>query len=220
MVYEIDLQSGRTDSIKKSGNMYVRALPFSTSSVALREHVDGINDCQFAVWNLSENTTISMAQPMKYFHDGGINTDGDLYYDSQSYSLLYLPFYYNKMYLLDTGFNLVRTITAIDTISEPDIKIRRSNTEITNGGPAFIINSCGDIADGKIYVCSRLRADNESRAEFSDNNIIDIYDTNTGNYDHSIHIPKNDKSKFEAIAKCGPHLIAESGHTICLYRIE
>ena len=126
-------------------------------------------------------------------NDAGFSADGMLRYDSTTHRLLYLQFYQNRFFCMDTNLNLLYKGNTIDTSGTNPISVRTFANSRNSGSlmptvPLHIINhAC--VTDGRnMYVLSTLRADNESRSDFEKNAVVDVYALSNGAYRRSFYI--------------------------------
>ncbi|MBS1567213.1 MAG: hypothetical protein JST39_22710 [Bacteroidetes bacterium] len=126
--------------------------------------------------------------------DAGFSADGLLRYDSTGHRVLFVQFYQNRFYCMDTNLTLLYSARTIDTINNNPIITRRFATPLQKGSlmpavPLHIINrAC--VTDGhNIYILSTLRADNEEAAGFAQNAAVDVYALDDGRYRHSFYLP-------------------------------
>jgi hypothetical protein len=117
-------------------------------------------------------------------------TDGYLNYDEQTHLLVYVSFYKNTIVCLDTNLNLVKSYCTIDTISSYKVAAGQIKKSITNAAPARIINSKIRTYGGKLFVISKLKADNEKDDEFIRNAVVDVYSLERDEYINSFYIPR------------------------------
>lgn len=116
--------------------------------------------------------------------DGGLSTDGQLLYDQQSNLLTYMHYYNNRVIVFDTLFQTKQKFTTLDTIA-PKLKLDPAK-------PRLITNKTACVHDGMLYVCSNLRADNETYKAYMKNIPVDCYDVRTGVYLGSFYLPVDD----------------------------
>ncbi|MEI9809093.1 MAG: hypothetical protein WDO16_15210 [Bacteroidota bacterium] len=86
----------------------------------------------------------------------GITTDGYLNYDAKTSLLTYSSYYRNQFFCLDTNLNLIYTGHTIDTVSTFQVEAGQVGTKITNTSPARTINSKSRVANGKLYIISKV----------------------------------------------------------------
>jgi hypothetical protein len=136
----------------------------------------------------SSHTIINENEISPKLSDAGFSYDGHLSYDRKSNKLFFVCYYNNKITCFDTSLNLIYTANTIDTISSPNIEIRRTKTSITLSKPPITINPKSVVREGILYVISKLRADNEHK-DISDNVVVDMYNSADGNYNGSFYLP-------------------------------
>lgn len=132
-------------------------------------------------------------------HDGGFATDGVIHYDATRQRIHYVHFYANKILVLDTNLHLLATHQTIDTFSQYQAKGRSQqkgrSTSYGFAQPPRLLNAHSQIDNGKLYVMSWLKADNETDRQFDQYAIIDVYDTGTGAYTTSIYVPREGRER-------------------------
>lgn len=148
--------------------------------------------------------------------NGYFANDGWLYHDQNNHLLFYLYYYKGIILKLDTNLNLLQRIKTIDTVTEADIKTGVFETrvqgktvkQLTQTAPPKIVNRFISVSEGKIYVLSRLKADHEEKRDFFKNEVIDVYQMNSGKYLHSFYIPKYMGAKISNFKVAGHTLSA------------
>lgn len=125
----------------------------------------------------------------------GISTDGYLNYDKHTGLLVYVSYYRNSYYCMDTTLSVVYTGRTIDTISSFQVEAGRSGNLVTNTSPARVVNSKSRVSNGRLFNLSKLQADNEDRGSFDKNAVMDIYDIMKREYLGSIYIPYYKREK-------------------------
>ncbi len=126
--------------------------------------------------------------------DAGFATDGFLHYDKASQRLVYIQFYQNRFFCLDTNLTLQYTGNTIDTTftNTATIKLLQKGNDIKlmPSTPRLMVNNNSTVANGYLYVLSGLRADNETLSDFNQNSTVDVYAIANGKYKGSFYIPK------------------------------
>ena len=144
--------------------------------------------------------------------DAGITTDGLLHYDSSSHLLTYTFFYNNNFTCFDTNLHIVYKAHTIDTTNTYQVRtgsIGTTNEKIyTNTAPSRIVNWESDVDNGRLYINSRMKADNESIHFFNNNSVIDVYDIATGAYQESFYVPYYKGEKMESFKVINNELVA------------
>ncbi|QEC69311.1 hypothetical protein FRZ67_19100 [Panacibacter ginsenosidivorans] len=125
--------------------------------------------------------------------DAGFASDGLLHYDAFSGLVLYNYFYEDKLLCFDTLLRLKYKANTIDRITTGGTKsgalFKGDNKMITNINPTKDLHYQSCTNNGRIFINSRVKADNETAAAFRSNAVIDVYDIITGKYLSSFYIP-------------------------------
>jgi hypothetical protein len=148
---------------------------------------------------------------------GNFPTDGMLYYDSTTHLACYTYFYQNGFICMDTNLNLLVKARTIDTITKREVQVAHVGKSYTMKQPPQFVNYLGAVSAGKLYLQSKLKADNEFPLDFQENTVVDVYNLLNGNYMASFYIPYlNGKkpSQFQVIDK---KLYAIYGKTVVLH---
>ncbi|MFT3823275.1 MAG: hypothetical protein QM731_05110 [Chitinophagaceae bacterium] len=142
--------------------------------------------------------------------DAGFSTDGLLQYDDFTKKLVYIQYYDNRFWCMDTSLQLLYIGHTIDTVQFNKVKVRNSLSEdrakkagsIMPSAPLKSVNSASITYKGKLFILSSLQADNEKKGDFENNSVIDIYNVIDGKYQGSFYIPKkngDNPSEFKII---------------------
>jgi hypothetical protein len=173
--------------------LFTAIVPLSAHSLVLRAF-DSSGDRQTI-----KKLITGMAGPvretaiMESTGDAGFSADGMLRYDSSTHHLLYLHFYQNRFFCLDTNLNLLYTAKTIDTTNTNPVLTRtfarQNKGSLMPAVPLHIINRAA-VTDGRyIYILSTLKADNENPPDFEKNAVVDVYALCNGAYRRSFYIP-------------------------------
>jgi hypothetical protein len=73
---------------------------------------------------------------------------------------------------------------------------------------------------GRLFIYSRLKADNDDLEQYLNTDIIDTYDVKTGSYTGSIYIPREDKKRMVKFEVFDNWLIALYNHDAAVYQIS
>jgi hypothetical protein len=116
--------------------------------------------------------------------------------------LLYVQFYQNRFFCIDSNLNVVYTGKTIDTSNSNPVSTKRIPTRENTGSvmpsvPLHIINHACIAASGKMYILSTLKADNENNVDFRENAVVDVYNISNGAYRGSFYIPDLHEEKAE-----------------------
>jgi hypothetical protein len=191
-----DIRTQRMDFYKYPVSIFSRCVRISSGSFILRAYDTTLNkpDEVFYKWNTKSRQVIKENNISEYNGDAGFSTDGLLHFDAKTNQLLYINFYSNKLYFIDTNLNLIKVSHTIDTVSKSNLYAGESNyegiTTYTSLGPRRFINRESSISDGMLYNISQLKADNENSNNFYSGCVIDKYDLNNETaYQGSFYIP-------------------------------
>lgn len=123
--------------------------------------------------------------------DGQFCVEGSLSYDASSNLITYVYRYRNSFFTLDTNLNLTGRYHTIDTNSRVNFTAAtiRSSNQYTLSGPSSAVNYSCHADGGMLYIHARLRADNETHADFRKNSVVDVYDLRNGDYRYSFYVP-------------------------------
>lgn len=131
---------------------------------------------------------------------GGFVTDGMLNYDHTTGRVVYNFFYSNRLLFLDTNLNLLQTAHTIDTFKTYTASAKAVQTSrgvsFTFSKPPTLLNLHSCVSNGKLFMYSRLQADNEDVEVFKNNMVIDVYDVTTGGYNGSLYVPGKKMQTF------------------------
>ncbi|MBO9202953.1 MULTISPECIES: hypothetical protein [Niastella] len=145
------------------------------------------------------------------------STDGILYYDSTTHLACYTYFYQNGFICMDTNLNVIVKGKTIDTITKREIAVAHVGSSVTMKQPPQFVNDIGAVAEGKLFLRSMLKADNELPLDFAENTVIDAYSVTNGNYIASFYIPPFKGSKPFQFHVIGKKLYAIYGKTVVEY---
>lgn len=126
----------------------------------------------------------------------GIANDGMILYDSQFHSIIYVEYFRNRIICLDTNLLIKYESQTIDTISSTSLNLAKevkddSTNKYVPSAARKLVNDASIIEQGKLFIISALRADNQDIINFNSNLNIDVYNTNNGEYIHSFQISKH-----------------------------
>jgi hypothetical protein len=157
-------------------------------------------------------------------NDAGISTDGLLNYDSNTSTLVYSYFYKSEVLLLDTNLHKIVQFHTIDSLNTTETRSGAVDTtkkylKYTNLTPRYIHNAYSYVSNGKLYINSSLKADNEPSNIFDNNSVIDVYDINKRKYLYSFYVPYYDGEKMRDFAVFSGVLVALYKKYIATYKM-
>src|SRR5690606_21899923 len=151
----------------------------------------------------------------------GFETDGRLLYDKFHQNVYYMFYYNNNILKMDTNLNMINKIKTIDTVSTSSIKsIRLKDGSSKMSAPPIIVNKSMTVHKGLIFNRSNLLSKNESRALWSNNAVVDIYNTNSSEYWGSFYIQSRDEEKLSHMLVTDQYLFVLSGNKLIRYRLS
>lgn len=158
--------------------------------------------------------------------DGIFSTDGLFSYDKRSNLLIYMFFYSGEFTCLDTNFNVIYKAKTVDTITHANISLQSLRTDfkgktvnaITTKTSPKVVNRRLAINNGKIFVQSYLKADNETMSEFKNSDVIDTYNIKDGSYLESFYLPRLQGQKLSEFKVYDNKIFAVYGNSIVVFK--
>jgi len=206
------------------GNLFSEAVAGANGNFILRvyQKSNGKWDQVFTRWNPVKNALITNENVTKKDGDAGFSTDGMLSFDKSISRILYVPYYRNDFFCMDTLLNVLYKEPTIYTPPiTPSIKVlqetSRYSKTITNGSPLHEVNLKSKALNNRLYIQSGICADNESIREFSDNAVLDVYQISDGYYLGSYYIPKYNKERLKDFEVTGNKIVALYKNYIVTY---
>lgn len=211
--------------IIRTPNNYINAVPVSDSLFLLKCFDSTSMNLSFYLLN-SYTQQYRLAYPSK---SEGLASTGILLYDTAGRKGIYVHHYQNKLYTIDpsqyidTLLSTGKSWHTIDTFSHYQIsyvnaqKTQSTATLYKAKGGRVLINHLARIYNGKLYINSAVKADNETVSNFSKNSVMDIYDLVTGQYNGSFYIPAWQDKKLLDFNIAGNYLIATYPAAIIKY---
>lgn len=206
-----------------SGNLFSEAVVGANGNFILRvyQKSSGKWNQVFTRWNPIKNTLITNENVTVKDGDAGFSTDGMLLFDKSILRILYVPYYNNEFFCMDTLLNVLYKQPTIYTPTTPSIKVlletSRYSKTITNGSPLYEVNLKSKVVNNRLYIHSGIRADNESSREFSNNAVLDVYQISDGHYLGSYYIPKYNKERLKDFEVTGDKIVVLYKNYIVTY---
>ena len=154
--------------------------------------------------------------------DGIFCTDGMLKYSHDLSQIIYIYYYKNKFVGLDTNLNVLYHGKTIDTVSQVNLKtdtIKSENkTILTN--PPVIVNKESAVYADRLFIHSKLIADNEQRMKFEKNSVIDVYSLIDHSYEFSFYLPKYNDEKLLEFRVYEDNLISINKNYLLVYNLQ
>jgi hypothetical protein len=158
--------------------------------------------------------------------DGLISKDGLLDYDADSRTLVYSLFYESRIIGLDSLLRPKFVLHTIDTFNRNAtrggglISADGSKISYTSNSPRYTINANISVNQGLIFIQSALKADNDSKEDFINNTVIDVYSIREQIYLSSFYIPRVNQEKLFDFKVMGGRLIVLYPTRVVVYEIE
>jgi hypothetical protein len=177
---------------------------------------DNFSKLFLTVWNSGKEKMIRKSSFS--LHD--MSEDGVL--KSYGKDLLFINYYNNQVYVIDTGLVKKGTFKTIDTITTKPPTISMKNKTVTKFIHApRIVNRIMSVNGDFLYVNSFVKGDNDKDQDFTENNIIDIYDLKAnGHYRGTLYIPKYEKQYFSDFIIKNKSLVLSYPDKIIKYEIN
>ena len=191
-VIRYNLATGRKITYPIS-RAFSRSALISPNTILIRGFNEHFTDEQLQKIDLSTGTSIEEKGITDKTDGGGFVTDGMLHFDELTNTVIYTHFYSNKILYLDTNLNLLHTGASIDTFKTYTAKATgiptSKGTFFTFTSPPKLLSWSSCVSKGRLFISSRLKADNDTPGRFKNNIIIDVYDVKTTAYAGSLYIP-------------------------------
>lgn len=174
--------------------IFIRSVQISPSSLIIRVFDPNV---QKQVFQKIDNTTGNVVKESLLIQDqsdAGFSTDGLLKYDIASNKIMYVEFFKNRLFCLDTNLNLIYKGHTIDTTFTNSVQVASKETgkgtaSILPASARNIVNKNCFVNNRLLFVISALKADNERTNVFNQNTSIDVYQVEDGNYVGSFLVP-------------------------------
>ena len=154
--------------------------------------------------------------------DGVFDTDGQLFFDTNSERLLYVYVYRNEYIVADADLNLIHRGNTIDTVSRAKLNVVKvkSNGETKLASPPLVVNKASSVHKNLLFINSQLPGQYENLEMWKNASIIDIYDISTKKYIFSFYIYNLGKKKLTNFYVNGNNLYALIDNKIVIYSLR
>lgn len=216
--------STQTVKIKFKSPLFTRSAIISDNSIVLRALDSSRQIQQFVKAEKHTGEILTTWNPFNEMNDGGFSTDGILEYDKSTSRILYVQYYQNRFFCLDSNLNLLYERNTIDTTNTNKLITRNTGKtgdgSITPGVPLWQTNTLITANNGYIYIGSSLKSENENDADFDKNTVIDIYKMSNGDYFNSFYIPHIEGHEVNQIRVVDDMIVALYTGQIAMYQLE
>jgi hypothetical protein len=187
-----NIHDQRVDILPLHYSGFINWLPLSLSSMFVTAYDSSIHENIIVKLNEKDSFSRSFSQILPKQFPGTFSVNGMLNFDKAENRLVFVYLYRNEFICLDSNLKILYKAHTIDTNSIAKIKIGNfdSGKYSTFSAPPLTVNAKSCISENRLFICSGLKADNESQSSFSQNIVIDVYNLLTGKYENSFYIPK------------------------------
>ncbi|PWV48806.1 hypothetical protein [Chitinophaga sp. S165] len=215
-----NLQDGKQAVVPTPGN-YNNAVQISDSAFMLKYFTGDSTDQSFCKLNIFTTQVTKNTQLTEDLSSGGM-----LLYNEQNAACYYVHNYNNRITIFDTAFNSGRTAHTIDTFTQSQIQYLSKNRTNSDDmlykpkGGRMLINYLSQLYDGRLYVNSVIKADNETVLTDKNETAIDIYNANMDKYLESFHLPVPHKQHLKSFCIFNRKILATYTNHIALYEFS
>lgn len=215
-----NLQTGKQAVIHTSAN-YNNAVQISDSAFLLKYFTGDSTDQSFCKLNIFTGQVTKNKPFIEDLSSGGI-----LLYNEQNASCYYVHNYNNRITIFDTAFNVARIAHTIDTFTQSQIRFLSRKKTGSNDmlykpkGGRMLINYLSQLCEGRLYVNSVIKADNETLLTNKQETTIDIYSANMDKYLESFYLPVPHKQHLKSFCIFNRKILATYTNHIALYEFS
>lgn len=219
------VDSGRMRAVRLSTGLFTKSVQVSVSCLVVRAFDSVLKRQVFEkVDTRTGKVTGQAAIISQEKEDAGLSTDGLLRYDSLTRRLLFIQFYQNRFFCLDTNLTLQYTGHTIDTIRTNSVDVQQVHIEGEDrympAAPRVTVNQQSCVSNGYLFIVSGLIADNEDKGTFRGNGVIDCYRIGDGSYAGSFHLPYPAGEKISSIYVAGGFLSVLYRSKMAVFKLE
>jgi hypothetical protein len=195
LAYYGSIKNGKLNSTKLETPIFSKSSQISPFSLTIRSFDSSFKNQIFKKMSILTGKEVCKNSLIKSTGDAGVSSDGMLFFNNESSKLFFVEYFQNQFYCLDSNLNLTYKGNTIDTISSSDIKVSfeldKSGThKLVPSNSRVIVNKMAFSNRNYLFVISGLKADNEKRQMFRENDVIDVYKISSGKYYASFYLPK------------------------------
>ncbi|ACU59760.1 hypothetical protein [Chitinophaga pinensis] len=200
---------------------YTGAVQISDSSFMLRYFTGNDTDQGFCLLNLYTATYHTNS----LLTETDLSSSGNLLYDIHNAQCVYVRQFSNNILLFDTSLQQLTPAHTIDTFTQSrgeyisHNKTGSKDTLYKPKGDRMLINYLSQVYDGKLYVNSLLKADNETMATDQRETTIDVYEARSGQYLESFYVPLGNMKRLNSFRVMGKRLVVTYNDRISLYAL-
>ena len=150
--------------------------------------------------------------------DGIFDTDGQLLWDDAGKELLYIYSYRNQYLVMDQKLNLRHELNTIDTTFRAKVQVRMlSNGSYKMDAPPLLVNKTSVVYGRLLFNVSMLRGKFESREQWKQAVVVDMYKTSVQEYLGSFYVYNRGEERMSRLFATDKYLFILSGNEIVRY---
>ncbi|MBW8324311.1 MAG: hypothetical protein K0M50_06060 [Prolixibacteraceae bacterium] len=151
--------------------------------------------------------------------DGIFDTDGQLMRDGGNGELIYIYTYRNQFLVMSRDLALLRELHTIDTTTTAQVKVRLlPDGQHKMDAPPLLVNKTSALHGQVLFNASMLMGKFESREQWRQSVVVDMYQTGMQEYLGSFYIYHRGKNKMARMFATDRHLFVLSGSELVRYR--
>jgi hypothetical protein len=219
-IFRYNIPAKKLTQISTPGN-YTGAAQISDSSFILRYFTGNGTDQSFCRLNLYT----AAYHTDSLLTEADLSSSGNLLYDPNHAQCVYVRQFSNNILLFDTSLQRLPPAHTIDTFTQSHGEyISHSKTGSDDmlykpKGDRMLINYLSQVYEGKLYVNSLLKADNETMATDQRETTIDVYDAENGKYLESFYVPLGNVKRLNSFRVVGKRLVVTYKDRISVYEL-
>ncbi len=200
---------------------FTKCVLISNSSVIYKGYDTSGSNLVFKKLNLEHATSFEEKGITERFNDGGFSTDGLLHFDKENAMVVYCYSYSSEYLGMDTNLNLLFRRHTIDNTQTKPIPVVSSPNKksFSFSAPPRFISKLSCIGNGKLFVNSALKAQNDANDQFEHESVIDVYDLLHNTYTGSFYLPDINGLKIKNLKVVSDRLIVIYQNKIVTYRL-
>lgn len=200
---------------------FVEAVPLRGKVFAIRT-LNQSKEYVLALKNAAHATPIYSPGILEKQIDGLFCTDGMLHYNQARKRLVYVYYYRNEFICMDTALHLVYRGKTIDGVERVQIRVAEieSRQTMALASPPRIVNKKTHSSGDWLFIHSTIRATNESRSTFEQNDVVDVYGLRDGHYSGSFYIPRINGEKLRDFKVYGDLFVTIHGRILTTFDLH
>lgn len=200
---------------------FVEAIPLKRDAFAIRT-LNQSKEYVLALKRSPNALPVHSGNILEKQLDGLFCTDGMLHYNSALEQLIYVYYYRNEFICMDTALHVVYRGKTIDGVERVQIRVAEIESSQTMAltSPPRIVNKKAHSSGDWLFIHSTIRATNESRFTFEQNDVVDVYGLRDGHYSGSFYIPRINGEKLRDFKVYGDLLVTIHGRILTTFDLH